>query len=87
MEILVRFECTAPNGCTWKKSRNICIDPDVEEYESAFVCEYLISSFECTVCHQKIIWDMEQKTLTCRCKKTHAETVNLREYTPVPLGT
>ncbi|MCW4044240.1 MAG: hypothetical protein NWE94_01835 [Candidatus Bathyarchaeota archaeon] len=45
------------------------------------------SSFECTVCHEHMVWDSDTKTLSCACGRFHCEFVNLREYHPIPCDT
>lgn len=45
------------------------------------------SNFECAVCHEHLVWDSDNKRLSCRCGSYRCEFVNLREYAPIPPDT
>ncbi len=44
-----------------------------------------LSTHECSVCHEKIVWDSDAETLSCACGRTQCKYVNPREYHPIPL--
>jgi len=43
-----------------------------------------VRKFPCAVCGENVYWDSETQLLTCGCGKFHANSVDLREYIPLP---
>ena len=43
-----------------------------------------VRKFPCAVCGENVYWDSETQLLSCGCGKFHANSVDLREYIPLP---
>jgi len=43
------------------------------------------SDSECSSCHEHMVWDSENQTLTCKCGSFHYSFVNLNEFHQIPL--